>query len=70
MRQVLSAQLGKIPLSKFSVKEMEKKVLDAMAATEYHALLGKDVSSMIEDLMKDAKIEMMGDSVRVVFPES
>lgn len=70
VRQVLSVQLGKIPLSKFSVKEMEKKVLDAMAATEYHALLGKDVSSMIEDLMKDAKIEMMGDSVRVVFPES
>lgn len=61
IKQILTQQVTRIPLSSLSVSGLTQTVLNTIADIPFQTVLSQDVSSTIRGLLKNARIEVAGD---------
>ena len=61
IKQILTQQITRLPLTALSVSGLTQTVLDAIADAPFQAVLLQDISSTIRGLLKNARIEVAGD---------
>lgn len=61
IKQILTQQITRLPLTALSVSGLTQTVLDAIADAPFQAVLLQDISSTIRGLLKSARIEVAGD---------
>lgn len=53
-----------------NIKGIVESILSAISAPEFHHLLAKDVTDIVVDLLKNARLELMGDKMRIVLGDT
>lgn len=67
VRQLLTNLVNAESIRELNLKKTVNSILAAISPAEFHHLLTKDVNDIAVELIQNAKLELVGDNLRIVF---
>ena len=67
VRQLLTNLVNAESIRELNLKKTVNSILAAISPAEFHHLLAKDVNDIAVELIQNAKLELVGDNLRIVF---
>lgn len=67
VRQLLTNFVNAESIRELNLKRTVNSILAAISPAEFHHLLAKDVNDIAVELIQNAKLELVGDNLRIVF---
>jgi uncharacterized LabA/DUF88 family protein len=67
VRQLLTNLVNAESIRELNLKKTVNSILAAISPDEFHHLLAKDVNDIAVELIQNAKLELVGDNLRIVF---